>query len=52
MAYGGEGKDQLEDQSLEGSIILKWISDKSGGNFQTGHMSHRFHINGRLLWTL
>jgi hypothetical protein len=44
-----DGRDHLEDQSVDGRIILEWISGKWGGKVWNGFIWLRTGTNGELL---
>jgi hypothetical protein len=43
------GRDDSEDRSIDGKIILEWILGKQGGKVWTGCIWVRIQTNGRLL---
>jgi hypothetical protein len=44
-----EGKSHLEDLSIDGRIMLQWISEKQSGMLWTGFIWLRTRTSGRLL---
>jgi hypothetical protein len=42
-----KGRDYLEEQGIDGRMILEWVLEKEGGEFWTGFIWLRIQTTGR-----